>query len=178
MWLAVVYLVDILVKVAQAVHSKKSFIFMQIWATGRAAIADVLQASEDPSLPYVSASSIPLSDRPNPPPRPLTIPEIKDYVQSFADAAVNAVQKAGFDGVEIHAANGYLIDQFTQDVSNVRTDEYGGSIENRCRFCLEVVDAVVNAVGAERTGIRFSPWSKFQGMSIGSKYHLKAVCLI
>ena len=90
--------------------------------------------------------------------------EIEEYVQHYATAASNAVHDAGFDGVEIHGANGYLIDQFIQGVTNVRTDEYGGSIEKRCRFCLEVVDTVVKAVGQERTGIRLSPWSKFQGM--------------
>ena len=71
--------------------------------------------------------------------------------------------EAGFNGVELHGANGHLLDQFLQSVSNNRTDEYGGSIENRLRFPLEVVDAVVEAVGAERTAIRVSPWSKFQG---------------
>lgn len=73
------------------------------------------------------------------------------------------MHKAGFDGVEIHGANGYLLDQFTQDVSNHRTDEYGGSIENRCRFPLEVAEAVVKAIGASKTGYRISPWGIFQG---------------
>lgn len=71
---------------------------------------------------------------------------------------------AGFDGVEIHGANGYLVDQFIQDVSNKRTDEYGGSIENRARFALEVVDAIAEKIGAEKTGIRMSPWGAFNGM--------------
>jgi len=75
-----------------------------------------------------------------------------------------AVQGAGFDGVEIHGANGYLVDQFTQDTANNRTDEYGGSIENRSRFALEVVQSVVDAVGQSKVGIRFSPWERFQGM--------------
>lgn len=70
---------------------------------------------------------------------------------------------AGFDGVEIHGANGYIVDQFIQDVSNRRDDEYGGSIENRARFALEVVEAVVKAVGAKKSAIRFSPWSAFLG---------------
>jgi 2,4-dienoyl-CoA reductase-like NADH-dependent reductase (Old Yellow Enzyme family) len=91
--------------------------------------------------------------------------EIKEYVQWYATAASNAVHGAGFDGVEIHGANGYLVDQFTQDVSNKRTDAYGGSIENRARFALEVVDAVVNKVGAERTAIRLSPFGTYGGMS-------------
>lgn len=89
--------------------------------------------------------------------------EIKEYVELFAIAASNAVHKAGFDGVELHGANGYLIDQFLQDVSNTCTDEYRGSIENWCRFALEVVSAVAQAVGPDRTAIRLSPWSDFQG---------------
>ena len=84
-------------------------------------------------------------------------------MQLHATAAKNAVLKAGFDGVEIHAANGYLPDQFLQTTANARTDEYGGSIENRARFVLEIADAVVNAVGANKVGIRLSPWSTFQG---------------
>jgi NADPH2 dehydrogenase len=90
--------------------------------------------------------------------------EIKEYVQLYATAASNAVHIAGFDGVEIHGANGFLTDQFLQDVSNKRTDEYGGSIENRARLTLEVVDAVVQKIGAQRTGIRFSPWSTYNGI--------------
>lgn len=74
------------------------------------------------------------------------------------------MEGAGFDGVEIHGAHGYLLDQFLQEMSNRRTDDYGGSIENRCRFPLEVVDAVCRAIGDERTAIRISPWSEFQGM--------------
>ena len=80
----------------------------------------------------------------------------------FRNAAECAV-RAGFDGVEIHSANGYLLDQFLQDVSNKRTDEWGGSIEKRSRFPLEVIKSVVDAVGLERTSIRLSPFSTFQG---------------
>ena len=90
--------------------------------------------------------------------------EIKQYIHWHATAAKNAVQRAGFDGVEVHGANGYLVDQFLQDVSNARTDEYGGSIENRARFALEVMDALVDAVGASRSAIRLSPWSTYQDM--------------
>ena len=89
--------------------------------------------------------------------------EIKVYVAAWAQAARNAVFGAGFDGVEIHGANGYLVDQFIQDVTNKRVDQYGGSIENRCRFALEVVDAVVKKVGETKTGLRISPWGRFQG---------------
>ena len=89
--------------------------------------------------------------------------EIKQYVRWYGTAAHNAVNLAGFDGVEIHGANGYLVDQFLQDVSNERTDEYGGSIENRIRLADEVVDSVVEAVGQERSAIRLSPWNVYQG---------------
>ena len=90
--------------------------------------------------------------------------EIQEYVQMYATAASNAVSIAGFDGVEIHGANGYLVDQFTQDVSNKRTDMWGGSMENRCRFALEVIKKVVSVVGEERTAIRLSPFAQFQDM--------------
>jgi NADPH2 dehydrogenase len=96
---------------------------------------------------------------------PLTEEEIWEFVGLYKQAALNAVE-AGFDGVEIHGANGYLVDQFLQDVSNSRTDTWGGSIEKRARFGLEVAKAVVGAVGAERTAIRLSPFSTFQGMKM------------
>jgi NADPH2 dehydrogenase len=128
---------------------------------GRAANEKYLR-SQNPDFPYVSASDVKLTGHEENP-RALTVEEIKEYVELYATAAKNAVEKAGFDGVEIHGANGYLIDQFLQDVTNKRTDEYGGSIEDRARFGLEVVDGVVKAVGAEKTGIRLSPWSTFQG---------------
>ena len=85
------------------------------------------------------------------------------YVEAYAQAAINAINKAGFDAVELHFANGYLPDQFLQDVSNKRTDKYGGSIENRARFLLEIVEAVVKAVGQGKVGFKLSPWSKWQG---------------
>ena len=100
-------------------------------------------------------------------PRELTGTELKEYVEVYTKAANNAIE-AGFDGVEVHGGNGYLLDQFLQSVSNNRTDEYGGSIENRLRFPLEVIDSVVKAVGAERTAVRISPWSDYQGEM---KYH-------
>jgi NADPH2 dehydrogenase len=153
-------------QVTEAVHEKGSFIFLQLWALGRAAETAVL-AKENNSL-YVSASPIPLPGKPDIP-RALTTEEIKEYVATHVAAAKNAI-RAGFDGVEIHGANGYLIDQFIQDVSNQRTDEYGGSIENRARFALEVTDAVVEAVGAERTGFRISPWGEFNGTCMMKSY--------
>ncbi|KAF7367891.1 putative inactive dehydrogenase EasA [Mycena sanguinolenta] len=155
--------------ITAAVHAKGSFIFLQLWTMGRIGRADQL-ISEDPTFPYVSASDVPLQGRPGPPPRPLTVPEIKEYVALYVQAAKNAIE-AGFDGVEIHSANGYLLDQFLQDVSNKRADEYGGSIENRARFTLEVVDAIASAVGPQRTAIRFSPWSRYQGSFILAVRH-------
>lgn len=142
-----------------AVHAKGSFIFLQLGAGGRGAFPEYMDSK---GLPYVSASDIPLTGQTRAP-RPLTKSEIGTFVQAHAKAASNAV-KAGFDGVEIHNANGYLLDQFIQDVSNKRTDEYGGSVENRSRFTLEVVDAIANAVGDEKLAIRFSPWGKSQGL--------------
>ncbi|KAJ7434928.1 hypothetical protein B0H11DRAFT_2116077, partial [Mycena galericulata] len=154
-------------QVTDSVHAKGSFIYLQMWALGRAARPGDL-SREDPSLPYVSASDIPLRERPATEirPRALSIPEVHEYVKLYATAASNAVHKAGFDGVEIHNANGYLLDQFVQDVSNLRADEYGGSPENRSRFSLEVLDAVVAAVGPKKTGIRMSPWNRFQNMGM------------
>lgn len=149
-------------QITSAVHAKGSFIFVQLWALGRAASPDIL--TEEGNYPYISASDIPLSSAKSTtaPPRPLTVEEIDKYVKLYATAAKNAVE-AGFDGVEIHGANGYLIDQFLQDVSNKRTDDYGGSVENRSRFGLRVVDAIAKAIGAERTAIRLSPWGRYQG---------------
>ncbi|KAG1758403.1 NADH:flavin oxidoreductase/NADH oxidase [Suillus occidentalis] len=150
-------------KVTDAVHEKGSFIFCQLWALGRTAFPDVL--FKENNSPLVSASPIPLSTNPTPVPHALTEPEIKAYIDTYATAARNAIA-AGFDGVEIHGANGYLIDQFLQEVSNTREDGWGGSIEKRARFAIEVADAIVKEVGAERVGIRLSPWSPFQDMGI------------
>ena len=135
--------------------------FLQLWALGRAADIDVLK-TQVPSSPYVSASSITLTGK-SKAPRALTEAEIKDYIAAYAKAASNAVHGAGFDGVEIHAANGYLPDQFLQTTSNVRTDRWGGDEDGRSRFAREIVDAVVDSVGVDRVGIRISPWSTFQG---------------
>ena len=147
---------------ADGIHKAGSFAFMQIWALGRAGQAEVL-AAENASYEHVAPSAIPMEGRTTP--RPLTEEEIHEYAQWYAQAAHNAVVEAGFDGVELHGANGYIIDQFLQDVSNQRDDSYGGSIENRSRFALEMVDAVVKAVGPERTAIRLSPAGEIQGAS-------------
>ncbi|KAI4518478.1 NADH:flavin oxidoreductase/NADH oxidase [Schizophyllum commune Loenen D] len=148
-------------EIIDAVHAKGSFLFLQLWATGRAANPTVLAAE---GKPYVAPSPIKLEDK-DETPRELSKDEIEQYVEWFAQAARNAIE-AGADGVEIHGANGYLIDQFLRDVSNQRTDEYGGSIENRCRFPLQIVDAVVKAIGPERTAIRLNPWGTVLGMTL------------
>ncbi|KAJ7132263.1 NADH:flavin oxidoreductase/NADH oxidase [Mycena epipterygia] len=146
-------------KVTDRVHAKGSYMYLQLYALGRAAKAKTLA---EEGLPYVSASDVPVTG--GPAPRPLTVEEIQEYVQLYATAASNAVHKAGFDGVEIHAANGFLLDQFLHDRSNIRTDAYGGSAENRTRFPLEIVDAVVQAIGPKKTAFRVSPWGTFLDM--------------
>ena len=148
-------------QITDAVHAKGSYIFLQLWALGRAADIDTLE-KQDPPSPYVGASSVALTGK-SKPPRPLTEAEIQDYITAYVKAASNAVHGAGFDGVEVHAANGYLVDQFLQTVSNNRTDRWGGDEEGRTRFVREVVDAVAEAVGEDRVGLRISPWSTFQG---------------
>ena len=126
---------------------------------GRAASIDV---AEKEGIPILAPSAIPI-DNSAAMPRAMTVEEIKGTVQDFVTASKNAI-RAGFDGVEIHGANGYLLDQFLQDVSNQREDEYGGSVENRSRILDEVLIAVVAAIGQSRVGLRLSPWSTFQGM--------------
>ncbi|ROW03884.1 hypothetical protein VPNG_07238 [Cytospora leucostoma] len=151
-------------KVTDAVHAKGGFIVNQLWHTGRASSAG-LRGGKQP----VSSSDIPMSGAyldgtscAEDPPRPLTVDEIHDLTAEWAAAAKRAVDVAGFDGVEIHGANGYLLDQFLHDNVNRRTDEYGGSIENRFRFVSEVLAAVCDAIGPERVGIRLSPYNYFQ----------------
>ncbi|KAI1252568.1 hypothetical protein MGN70_007147 [Eutypa lata] len=145
--------------ITDEVHRKGCFIFCQLFAMGRASDAEV---SRREGIPILAPSAIPFEEG-APVPRTMTIEEIKQMIRDFGDAAKNAIH-AGFDGVECHGANGYLIDQFIQDVSNKRSDEYGGSVENRSRFVNEVMEAMVDAVGPERVGLRLSPWSTFQGM--------------
>ncbi|KAL1930994.1 hypothetical protein VTP01DRAFT_10131 [Rhizomucor pusillus] len=157
-------------KVTSAIHDKQGYIYLQLWHIGRGTSSKFLPNG---ALP-VSASAIAIKDKnmlgdDYEVPRPLAIDEIKETVKDYAQAAKNAME-AGFDGVEIHGANGYLIDQFINTSSNKRTDEYGGSIENRARFAIEVVDAVVDAVGPERTGIRLSPWSNYLDMKDETPY--------
>lgn len=155
-------------RVTDAVHKKGSKMYVQLWHLGRAAFPDpvgsggaLADEAFDFKNDFVSASDVQMYPE-GPSPRPLTEEEIWATINDYATAAKNAVEKGGFDGVEIHGAHGYLIDQFTQEGSNKRTDQWGGSIENRARFALEVAKAVIKAVGKERVGIRLSPWAKFQ----------------
>lgn len=145
--------------VTEAVHNKNGKIVLQLWHTGRRAHSS-LSNNE-----IVSASAIPLSSYVHGPngkrldpetPRKMSYDDIKRTIKDYGMAAKNAM-KAGFDGVEIHAANGYLIDQFLQSVSNKRTDEYGGSIENRLRFLQEIIEEIGTQVPMSKVGIRFSP---------------------
>ena len=145
--------------ITQAVHAAGSKIVAQIWHVGRITHPD-LTGGAQPVAPSAIAPQVVAYTRNGkveaPVPHALTIDEIAEVVAQFRRAAANAI-RAGFDGVEIHGANGYLVDQFLRDGANQRTDAYGGSIENRCRFALEVVDAVVAEIGAGRVGIRLSP---------------------
>jgi NADPH2 dehydrogenase len=147
--------------ITKAVHEKGSYIYLQLWALGRVANKDFAQAND---ITIKSSSPTSLGEG-YATPKEMTVEDIKQSVSDYAQAAKNAIE-AGFDGVEIHGANGYLVDQFLQDTCNKRTDSYGGSVENRSRFAVEVTQAVSEAVGADKTGIRLSPYSKFQGMKM------------
>lgn len=149
---------------ADAVHAKGSVIYMQLWALGRVAPLAGLKAELGEGAKVVGAGDVPAEGMQDTP-TPLTEEEIWQYVGYYTQAAKNAIA-AGFDGVEIHGANGYLIDQFIQDVSNNRTDAWGGSIEKRARFALEVAKAISEAIGGDRVGIRLSPYSGFQSMKM------------
>lgn len=145
--------------ITDEVHSRGCFIFCQLFAMGRA--ADVELAREE-GASILAPSAIPI-DEGAAVPQAMTLEEIHQTVQDFVKASKNAI-RAGFDGVEIHGANGYLLDQFIQDVSNNRQDDYGGNVENRSRLLDEVIKAVVDTIGPKRVGLRLSPWSTFQGM--------------
>lgn len=154
--------------VTEAVHAKGGHIFLQLWHVGRVSHVDLQPEGAAPVAPsalraatkvFVNNSFEDASE-----PRALEVSEMAGIVNEFRVAAANAIA-AGFDGVEIHGANGYLLDQFLKDGSNVRTDAYGGSVENRARLLLEVTAAVVEEIGADRTGIRISPVSPANGVS-------------
>ena len=143
--------------IVDEVHKKGSYIYCQLVGVGR--VADQASIELD-GITRIGPSAIALEGTPAP--KIMTVEEIKQMVQDFANAARNAIA-AGFDGVEFDGNNGLIHDQFLQDVTNQRDDEYGGSIENRSRFAYETVKAVSDAVGRERVGYRMSPWSTFWG---------------
>jgi N-ethylmaleimide reductase len=150
--------------VPQAVHARGGKIFMQIFHTGRIALPDFLPNNAQPIAPSaVRANGSNYTDegmKQFVTPREITKEEIAQTVKDFATAARNAIA-AGFDGVELHSASGYLVQQFLTTNVNFRTDEYGGSIENRTRFLFEVLDAMIEAIGSERVSVKFSPQIPF-----------------
>ena len=152
--------------VTSAVHAAGGRIFLQLWFMGRVSHPDFLGGAQPvgPS-PIVAKgeSHTPAGKKPYVVPRELSKPEIARIVQHYGNAA-RAARAAGFDGVEIHAANGYLPDQFLRDCSNQRTDEYGGSPANRARFLLEVTQAVAAAWTPGRVGVRISPTGNYNDM--------------
>jgi len=153
-------------QVTAAVHQAGGHIFLQLWHCGRVSHPDFHNGE-----PAVAPSAIrpagdaftPAGLKPFETPRELSVDEITDVIGDYRKGAANAIA-AGFDGVEIHGANGYLLDQFLRNGSNHRDDRYGGSIENRARLMLEVVEAVTAEVGADRVGIRLSPLQPFNDM--------------
>lgn len=146
--------------IPEAVHARGGRIFLQIFHTGRIALPDFLPEHTQPVAPSaVRAKGQNYTDegmKEFVTPREITREEIAQTVRDFAAAATNAIT-AGFDGVELHAASGYIVQQFLTTNANLRSDEYGGSIENRARFLFEVLDAMIAAIGPERVGVKFSP---------------------
>ncbi len=164
-------------KVTETVHQKGGKIFAQLWHVGRVSHTSLQENEQAPVAPsaiiaegvkvflakdgkeaasgegYLEQHSMP---------RELTKPEIQQIIEDYAQAAKNAIE-AGFDGVELHGANGYLIEQFIDSETNKRTDEYGGNLTNRLRFLKEVATAVVNAIGADKVGVRQAPLTTLMG---------------
>jgi len=155
-------------RVTDIVHAKGGRIFLQLWHVGRQSHTDLQPNGEPPVAPsaiaaeghaYTRQGEVPFSM-----PRALALEQIPGIVEEFRAGAERALH-AGFDGVEIHGANGYLPDQFLQDGTNKRTDEYGGLIENRARFLLEITQAAISVWGADRVGVRIAPSGTYGSMS-------------
>ncbi len=158
-------------KVTDAVHDKGGVIFAQLWHVGRVTHPDNIGGEQPISSSAIKAENVKVfidngTDEPGfvdvVEPREMTKADIKQVVEEYRQAALNAIA-AGFDGIELHAANGYLINQFIDSQANNRSDEYGGCIENRLRFLGEVVAAMVDAIGAERVGVRLAPFTSLNG---------------
>lgn len=153
-------------KVTEAVHAERGVIFAQLWHVGRVSHTSLQPNGDAPVAPSaLPARSVKVFIETGPgtgtladpsEPRALSTAEVKELVQLYATAARNALE-AGFDGVELHCANGYLVNQFISAHTNCRTDEYGGSLQNRLRFLREITHAVADVVGADRLGVRFAP---------------------
>lgn len=155
-------------KITKAVHDEGGLIFTQLWYCGRISHPDLLPDGHPPVAPSAitpEGEAITFEGmKAFVEPHALTTDEIQDIVAQYKNAAEKARQ-AGFDGVEVHAANGYLIDQFLRDGSNQRTDEYGGSVENRMRFLNQVLDTVLDVWDSKRVGVRLTPENSFNSMS-------------
>jgi N-ethylmaleimide reductase len=158
-------------KVTNAVHAKGGTIFAQLWHVGRVTHPDNISGEQPISSSAIKAENVKVfvdngSDQPGfvdvVMPRAMTIDDIKEVTEQYRQAAINAIE-AGFDGIELHAANGYLINQFIDSQANQRTDEYGGSLKNRLRFLDEVVSAMVDAIGCDRVGVRLAPLTTLNG---------------
>ncbi|KAK6458250.1 NADH:flavin oxidoreductase/NADH oxidase [Scheffersomyces xylosifermentans] len=155
-------------KITDAVHDKGSFISSQFWFLGRVAKPELLKERGldlvGPSANYASEEAKEAAEKAGVPIKPLTKEDIHYLTNvEYVNAAKNAIA-AGFDYIELHSAHGYLLDSFLHAATNKRTDEYGGSIENRSRFLLELIDKLIETVGADKLAVRFSPWAKFSGL--------------
>ncbi|TAA47066.1 alkene reductase [Corallincola spongiicola] len=158
-------------KVTDAVHQANGVIFAQLWHVGRVTHPDNIAGQQPISSSAMKAENVKVfidngTDEPGfvdvVEPRAMSIDEIQQVIAQFKQAALNAMA-AGFDGIELHAANGYLINQFIDSESNQRSDQYGGSLENRLRFLDEVVAAMVDAIGADKVGVRLAPLTTLNG---------------
>jgi 2,4-dienoyl-CoA reductase-like NADH-dependent reductase (Old Yellow Enzyme family) len=153
--------------ITRAIHERGGHIFAQIWHVGRISDPELLNGRPPVAPSAIAATghvSLLRPKRPYPVPRALEIAEVKQVVEAFRRGAQNA-QLAGFDGVHLHSANGYLLDQFLQDGSNHRTDEYGGPLENRARLLLESTDAAISVFGPGRVGVHLAPRGDEHGIS-------------
>ncbi|AFY55818.1 NADH:flavin oxidoreductase [Rivularia sp. PCC 7116] len=155
-------------QVVDAVHAKGTPIFLQLWHTGRASHSSFQENNQLPVAPSAiriesSEAHTPDGKKPHETPRALETAEVSQVVEDYRQAAANAKQ-AGFDGVEIHGANGYIIDEFLQSKTNQRSDKYGGSLENRYRFLKEIIESVLTVWDAGRVGVRLSPNGNYNDM--------------
>ncbi|MDV7104967.1 alkene reductase [Vibrio sp. TH_r3] len=158
-------------KVTKAVHDQGGIIFAQLWHVGRVTHPDNIGGEQPISSSALKAENVKvfIDNNNGEPgfvdvvePREMTLQDIKNVIEEYRQAALNAIE-AGFDGIELHAANGYLVNQFIDSEANNRTDEYGGCVENRLRFLNEVVAAMVDAIGAQRVGVRLAPFTSLNG---------------